>query len=155
MKKFVLLSVLFFGIVKPKAQEPSTSLATSNESAILLNTSSENCYWNSSSLFSKPQPIQLLRFHGKMNKSRITLEWTVSRNEQANLFEVEKSSNGKDFATTGLVFCSEKEGTEQYAFFEKAPRKNKMFYRLKLIDKSRSVDYSDVLSLDVIEKVKS
>ncbi len=155
MRKFVLLSVLFFGIVKPKAQEPITALAASHKSTQVQKSPSTNCYWKTGKLFSDTQPVELLRFRGKMDKSRITLEWTISGNEKVNLFEVEKSSNGKDFATTGLVLCSEKEGTEQYAYFEKTPRKNKMFYRIKLIDKSQSVDYSNILSPDKIERVKS
>ena len=155
MRKFVLLSVLFFGIVKPKAQEPITALAASNKSNRVQKSPTASCYWKTSKLFSEAQPVDLLSFHGKMDKSRITLEWTITGNEKVNLFEVEKSSNGKDFATTGLVFCSEKEGTEQYAFFEKSPRNNKMFYRIKLIDKSNTVDYSNVLSLDKIERIKS
>ena len=143
MKKFVLcVSVLFFGIVKPKAQEIAATHSPNN-----------NCYWKTASLFDKKQPLEIIRFHGKMNNTRITLEWTIKGNENANLFEIEKSSNGKDFATTGLVFCSEKEGTEQYAFFEKAPKKAKFYYRLKLIDKSHTVDYSSVLTVDSIERI--
>ncbi len=137
MKRFVLcVCVLFFGLVKPKAQ-PSPAIRAN------LNT---NCIWKTGKLFSDHQPVELIRFHGKMKKDRITLEWTIVHNEQVNLFEVEKSANGINFETTGLVFSSEKEGTEQYAFFEKANARKKIFYRLKLIDKAQGVDYSIVLS---------
>ena len=141
MKKFVLcVIVLFFGIVKPKAQDFSTTYRP---------FPNNDCYWKTGSLFSDQRPIEVIQFHGKIEKKKVTLEWTIAGNEQANLFEVEKSLNGKDFATAGLVFSSEKSGTEQYSFFEKKSSGKRVYYRLKLVDKSQSVDYSSILALHV------
>ena len=54
-------------------------------------------------------PVHLISFQGNMNKNnKVTLNWTVADNEIANNFEVERSFNGRDFTTVGVVFASEK-----------------------------------------------
>ena len=93
-----------------------------------------------------PLPIHLINFQGNMNKNnKVTLNWTVADNETANSFEVERSFNGRDFTTVGVVFASEKIGTENYSFYETTNGTDKVMYRLKMIDKNREVDYSRIL----------
>lgn len=93
-----------------------------------------------------PLPIHLMSFQGNMNKNnKVTLNWAVADNETANSFEVERSTNGKDFSTIGLVFASEKIGMENYMFYETYTGSDKIMYRLKMTDKNHEVDYSRIL----------
>ncbi|HWN88059.1 MAG TPA: T9SS type A sorting domain-containing protein [Chitinophagaceae bacterium] len=93
-----------------------------------------------------PLPIHLISFQGNMNKNnKVTLNWTVADNEIANNFEVERSFNGRDFTTVGVVFASEKMGTENYMFYETTSGTDKVMYRLKMIDKNHEVNYSRIL----------
>jgi hypothetical protein len=93
-----------------------------------------------------PLPVNLISFMGNMNKSnKVTLTWVVADNETVNRFEVERSVNGKDFTTAGIVFGSEKFGNETYMFFETVNNTDKVMYRLKMIDKGNDVDYSKIL----------
>jgi len=93
-----------------------------------------------------PLPIHLISFQGNMNKNnKVTLNWTVADNEIANNFEIERSFNGKDFTTVGVVLASEKMGTENYMFYETTAGTDKVMYRLKMIDKNHEVDYSRIL----------
>jgi Secretion system C-terminal sorting domain len=95
---------------------------------------------------SKLLPVHLISFQGNMNKNnKVTLNWAVADNETANSFEVERSFNGRDFTTVGVVFASEKMGTENYMFYETTTGTDKVMYRLKMIDKNREVDYSRIL----------
>ena len=56
-----------------------------------------------------PLPVNLVRFQGNMNKNnKVTLNWTIADNETAYSFEIERSTNGRDFTTIGVVFASEK-----------------------------------------------
>lgn len=90
-------------------------------------------------------PVNLIRFQGNMNKNnKVTLNWTVADNQTANSFEIERSTNGRDFTTAGIVFASEKYGTENYTFFETV-NYDKVMYRLKMIDKVYDFDYSRIL----------
>jgi len=98
------------------------------------------------SLYSKTLPVHLISFQGNMNKNnKVTLNWTVADNETVNSFEVERSTNGRDFTTVAVVFASEKMGTENYMFYETATSNDKIMYRLKMIDKGHDVDYSKIL----------
>jgi len=91
-------------------------------------------------------PIHLMNFQGNMNKNnKVTLNWTVADNEIANNFEIERSFNGRDFTTVGVVFASEKMGTENYMFYETTSGTDKVMYRLKMIDKNHEVNYSRIL----------
>ena len=91
-------------------------------------------------------PIHLISFQGNMNKNnKVTLNWTVADNEIANNFEIERSFNGKDFTTVGVVFASEKMGTENYLFYETTSGTDKVMYRLKMIDEHHEVNYSRIL----------
>jgi hypothetical protein len=91
-------------------------------------------------------PVHLIAFQGNMNKNnKVTLNWTVADNEIANNFEIERSFNGRDFTTVGVVFASEKMGTENYMFYETTSGTDKVMYRLKMTDNNHKVDYSRVL----------
>ena len=92
-----------------------------------------------------PLPVNLVRFQGNMNKNnKVTLNWTIADNETAYSFEIERSTNGRDFTTVGVVFASEKYGTENYTFFETV-NYERVMYRLKMIDKAHEIDYSRIL----------
>jgi hypothetical protein len=91
-------------------------------------------------------PVHLISFQGNMNKSnKVTLNWTVADNENTNSFEVERSTNGKDFTTIAIVFASEKIGVENYMFYETYTASDRVMYRLKMIDKNHEADYSKIL----------
>jgi hypothetical protein len=121
MKKLTLLAiVLLFGIVKPKAQQTTPV----SESPIVKVISIE-CF---------------------VKDNKTWLEWTIDPNDITNRFEVEKSFNGKDFKTSGLVLASEKKGIEQYAFFETSSKVKKVYYRLKLVDKEEQSVYSATIT---------
>ena len=91
-------------------------------------------------------PVHLINFQGNMNKNnKVTLNWTVADNEISSNFEIERSFNGRDFTSVGVVVASEKMGTENYMFYETTSGTDKVMYRLKMIDKNQKVDYSRVL----------
>jgi hypothetical protein len=98
------------------------------------------------SSLSSPLLVHLNNFQGNMNKNnKVTLSWTVADNETVDFFEVEKSVNGKDFAPVALVFATEKNGNEDYLYFETINMDDKVMFRLKMFDKGRNINYSKVL----------
>jgi hypothetical protein len=86
----------------------------------------------------------LENFQGNLNNNKVTLQWTVTKNEISDKFEVERSTNGTEFSTAALVFGTEKTGTDYYPYFETA-KAEKLFYRLKITDKNKIVSYSNIL----------
>jgi hypothetical protein len=89
--------------------------------------------------------VRLVAFNGFQDKKDITLNWTVDENETGDRFEVEKSTDGKNFVAVNTVPFSVKSGRENYIFLEKAPVSGKATYRLKIYDKSGTSSYSGTL----------
>lgn len=117
---------------------PFQTSAAQNERPSFASVSS------SSSTAGDGQSPAIVQFTYSKNDKKITLNWIADKNQEMNLFEIEKSSNGKDFKTAALVFGTEKTGDENYKFFEKAVAK-KIYYRIKMVGKNNSVKYSEVL----------
>jgi hypothetical protein len=76
-----------------------------------------------------------------VSNKKILLNWRTEENQQINLFEVEKSTDGKNFSLVALVFGTDKSSAEEYSYFEKQTGK-KTVYRLKMISKDKAVYYS-------------
>jgi hypothetical protein len=97
--------------------------------------------------FVEPAPlaVKLTKFQGNRNEDKITLQWSVATNEVVDRFEVERSTNGRDFITAALVFASEKYGAENYSFKETFSA-DVIYYRLKMFDKDHSAEYSKTLT---------
>jgi hypothetical protein len=91
-------------------------------------------------------PVNLVSFQGNINKNnKVTLQWRVEKNETTNRFEVERSYDGIEFKTIGLVFASEKNNIEDYMFYQTINAFDKVMYRLKMIDTRNVISYSRVL----------
>ena len=91
-----------------------------------------------------PLPVKLVNFSGSVNKSRTQLQWMVAENETARNFEIQRSTNGIDFATAGNVTASTKTGDAQYTFSENVSAERVM-YRLKMFDNNYKAEYSKIL----------
>ena len=96
---------------------------------------------------SSVSPAKLISIDVSLNNNKFILNWKVSENETADQFEVEKSTDGKNFIVTALVFGTDKKDTDQYQFYEKAGSE-KVLYRIKLINKNRKTEYSTVVEIN-------
>jgi hypothetical protein len=86
-------------------------------------------------------------FKTVISKDRVTLDWAVGNNGDADRFEVERSADGKNFKMIALVFTSEDDGAANYSYFERLKNK-KQYYRLKKISKDQKVEYSGVVVVE-------
>jgi hypothetical protein len=120
---------LTYPSVCPAAQHELSSFATASPSP---STAGEG------------QSPAIVEFTYSKKDRKITLNWVAGKNQDMNMFELEKSNDGNSFKTAALVFGTEKEGNENYQFFEKAVSK-KVYYRIKMIGKDNTVKYSQVL----------
>jgi len=96
-------------------------------------------------------PVELVNFSfSKNEREQVTLFWTTA-SEIGNLgFEVEKSSDGKEFST--LIFLKGSGTTDiphNYTFTDKNTSPGKFFYRLKQINFDGSFSYSPVLEIEI------
>ena len=87
----------------------------------------------------------VLDFKGIISNNRVLLNWTLDKNQAVDQIEVERSGDEKIFVMAGLVFGTDQPDTGKYLFYEKN-KKTKLFYRLRIINKDRTVIYSSVIS---------
>lgn len=103
----------------------------------------------------KPEPVPTVSFisarviniNGSISKNKVFLQWIVSENESAAQFEVEKSTDGKNFIVTALVFGTDKIDSDTYQFYEKKG-KSKVQYRIKIINKNQTIYYSSAIEIN-------
>jgi len=123
-------------------------LSTLKTSVIIVVKSASDCYNKNVPVASywSVLPVELISFQGNINKSnRVSLEWNVAKNETIDQFEIQRSYDGNEFKTIGVVFASEKKDREDYMFYETINNFSKAMYRLKMIDKNNKVTYSKIL----------
>jgi hypothetical protein len=94
-------------------------------------------------------PVKLVYFQGNNNNSKTNLQWNIAQNESSDHFEIEKSNDGKTFTKIGSVLSSSKAGSETYSFAETTVDEEKIFYRLKMVDKNQTVQFSRILSFQL------
>lgn len=92
-------------------------------------------------------PVKLIQFAGQYTAGKAHLTWSVTGNENGSHFELEKSTNGRNFETQTLIFNTEKQGNEAYTFADAASLSEKVYYRLKIVNKNKSVSYSNIVLL--------
>lgn len=82
-------------------------------------------------------------FSGNSTNSSNRLSWTIASNQSVSSFEVEKSTNGKDFKTIAVLVATEKFTTETYTYVDTSISGDQIMYRLRvLISRSQNDFYS-------------
>ncbi len=141
-------------IATVNAGNQTVIMPTRNDPAMLVAITPSGCFDRVISIVngtSKLLPVKLNNFQGSKNKNNVQLQWAVGLNEIANTFEVERSTNGKDFATAAILFGTEKTGNETYGYNE-INDDAKVYYRLKMVDKSDVLSYSKILVFNTNSK---
>ena len=92
-----------------------------------------------------PTPLKITSFNGSISDKKILLDWSVTENETGAHFELEKSFDGKNFATSAVVLISTKTGIEKYSFQENVEFKGTAYYRIKMVNRNMSFYYSRIL----------
>jgi hypothetical protein len=135
-------------LLDPSSGSQDILLSSLNTSVIVVVKSATECYNRNLPVASywSVLPVELISFQGNINKSnKVSLEWKVANNETTNQFEVQRSNDGIEFKTIGVVFASEKNAIEDYMFYETINSLDRVMYRLKMIDKGNEISYSKII----------
>ncbi len=95
-------------------------------------------------------PLQLVSFSAVKKGTSNLLQWTTNAEVDMRSFEVERSVNGVEFATIGMVNAMKNQlnnVNNAYTFTDKHPLPGANYYRLKMINKDGSFVYSVVRKL--------
>ncbi len=95
-----------------------------------------------------PLPIELSSFTAETKANQITLNWNTATETNNSGFEIQRSTDGKDFRTLDFI---EGKGTtldpQLYYYDDKDLRKGQLYYyRLRQIDYSGQFEYSKVIT---------
>jgi len=89
-------------------------------------------------------PVTLIDFIAKPLNETVMLSWSVSNEVNFKNYEVEVSSNGKDFVTIGTINAINNSSIHNYTFHHLTPSIGKNYYLLKMVNKDGSYTYSSI-----------
>lgn len=93
-----------------------------------------------------PSVPSISGFRAVQQKEKAVLTWTVEQNAAADYFEVEKTIDGIHYTSAGMVFASEKQGSEKYPFKESCSN-SQTKYRIRIITRNKEVILSETIGL--------
>ena len=91
--------------------------------------------------------IKITKFEVVKEQNKVLIEWSTDKTSETNYFEVEKSSDGKNFKTVAYVLGADptKTDCECFGCFDKVTGKAKdSYYRLKHVNTDGDVQFSEV-----------
>ena len=115
-----------------------------------LNSAPGRLYASTFGCFSFPQPVilpvRLLSFSGSYSNNATLLNWETEAEVNFDHYEIERGTNGSDFAYTGKVAAQAGESRKQYSYIDNAASSGNIFYyRLKMVDIDGKSKYSNVI----------
>ncbi|MDB5191208.1 MAG: hypothetical protein JWQ96_771 [Segetibacter sp.] len=107
-----------------------------------------NLVWNNTCTGLAALPVHIVYFAGKLVGSNVNLEWKAENETYFDRFEIERSINGTDFKKVGEVKAANR-GNYNYSEDVEAFRSQRLYYRLKSVDKDGKFKYSAVFSVHI------
>ncbi|MBK6729521.1 MAG: T9SS type A sorting domain-containing protein [Bacteroidetes bacterium] len=93
-------------------------------------------------------PITLLSFTGYAMGYENLLNWSTASELNNDYFEIQKSTNGKDFTAFGIVNgAGNSSETIEYSFIDRTPFPDITYYRLRQNDFNGRHDYSNIIAI--------
>ena len=117
----------------------------------IFSTSSGNGFitLSGTNIGSTPLPLKLISFSGSKHSHDALLQWKTANEINVSRFEVERSNNGTIFSSLGTVAAFNQPGNHLYSYTDnKNANAESYFYRLKMIDKDGTIQYSHVIYLN-------
>lgn len=96
-------------------------------------------------------PVNLTEFNAQKSNAGVLLQWITATELNTAHFEIEKSNEGTSFNYLGSVQATN-ETLAKYNFTDLNPEEGMNFYRLKMVDKDGSFEYSKIISINYTDK---
>ncbi|HUC81258.1 MAG TPA: T9SS type A sorting domain-containing protein [Flavisolibacter sp.] len=90
-------------------------------------------------------PITLLEFTGRQENTTAVLNWKTSSEQNSKDFEVEKSTDGRNFSKIGTVPAAGNSSSQRTYSFRDVQLSAANYYRLRMNDSDGQYKYSDVV----------
>lgn len=150
------------GVLTGTTQLPASAVTAStyrvgytNERLWLFNTTAKK--WNSYYIWNEPLPVELVHFSAKTFESnQVKCEWTTASEVNNDFFEVQRSADGQNFETIGLVDGTGSTSSySNYFFTDAVPLQGLNYYRLRQNDFDGNFEYSEIVKVEVVSELYS
>ncbi len=143
-----IISITVYG-----AEENPVALQTNanfqNPAPITGDVVGNNIISTEASVTAAPNPVLLSSFSAQKEAQTALLSWSTAEEINSERFEVEHSLNGKNWQKIGQVAAKGNSNDKQwYSFTDVNPANGSNLYRLRMVDRDGSFDYSRVKSLE-------
>ncbi|WP_377531837.1 T9SS type A sorting domain-containing protein [Pontibacter rugosus] len=92
-----------------------------------------------------PLPVELVKFKANTQGALVELKWQTASEQNSSHFTVERSTDGKNYESIGMVTGQGSSSSiMNYTFLDEAPVAGTSYYRLKQVDLDDSFSYSIV-----------
>lgn len=99
-------------------------------------------------------PLQVVSIDAKVIDKNVQILWTVTTNEEAKSFEIERAEDSGEYKKVGGKLSIGNAGNVSYEFVDAMPKKKIPFtYRVKIIGKDGNSTYSDLRKAKVDDDV--
>ncbi len=93
-------------------------------------------------------PLTLLSFDAEKKGGKVETKWQTEQEVNTDYFDVERSTNGVNFASIGQVKATGLKQKSNYSLTDNTPpQSNTLYYRLKMLDRDGTFEYSKVKSI--------
>lgn len=143
-----IISITVFGVDQTNAN-PQTNANFQNPAPIAGDATGNNSILTSANVVAGPQPVLLSSFSAQKEAQTALLSWSTAEEVNSDRFEVEHSLNGKNWRMIGRVAARGNSNDKQwYSFTDVNPANGSNLYRLRMVDRDGTFDYSRVKSLE-------
>jgi hypothetical protein len=95
--------------------------------------------------FSSPLPLKLDQFTAKaVGEDKVKLDWNTLNEENTSSFEIEHSTNGREYRRIGTVAAAGTALAANYSFLHQPAPAGLNYYRLRMLDLDGQFTYSPV-----------
>jgi hypothetical protein len=95
-----------------------------------------------------PLPIELLYFKGTLKENAIQLHWATAMESNSDFFEIQHSTNARNFTPRGRVIATgNSNNTKEYSFIDEEAAYGTHYYRLRNEDLDGTYTYSNIIQL--------
>ena len=96
-----------------------------------------------------PVPVTLTNFTGTLGNDGVRLNWQTSFEQNIGKFDIEYSTDGNSFNYLGSVAAQNSATGYRYNFLDVTNHNAVFFYRLKILNRDGSFEYSNVIRLSL------
>lgn len=95
-------------------------------------------------------PVKLISFSGRLNGTKVDLNWVTANELNTKDFEVERGSDGTNFIKIATVTArGNSNSATSYDLVDPAPLKGVNYYRLKMVDIDGKYEYSQIVIIRI------